>query len=128
MNQEQVNDTDFYNFWPQPEAPELLFFMGEDYLHFIWQSIQGLICNQNNAELLGVKSQQEPKFQTRIAQNRGNKVSYIELTWPMQILLADSSGNTRLEVEMNYKYWANLDGSESPSNNARVNVLSETRL
>lgn len=129
MNQENVNGADFYNFLPQTDRNEMLWWMGEDYLCFIWQSIMGLICNQlTEADILGVKSHAEPDFEVKVAQNRDNKVSYVELTWPMQILLRDAEGNLRLEVEMNYKYWANLDGTEPPKNNAAVNIASQVRL
>ena len=129
MNHERVNGADFYNFAEQSEAPSLVWWMGSDYLCFIWQSIQGLVCNQlEKPETLGVKSHGDPKFQTRVATNRDNKVSYVEIDWPMQLLLRDASGDLRLEVEMNYKYWANLDGSEPPKNNAAVNIVSQKRL
>lgn len=129
MNHETVNGADFYDFEHQNEKSDLLWFMGPDYLAFISNSIEGLLSKQlESPEILGVRSTGQPQFQTRVAKNRDNKVSYVEIDWPMQILFKDSEGHLRLDVEMNYKYWAHLDGSEKPRNEAAVNVISQERL
>ena len=129
MNHEKVNGADFYDFDCQNEKSDLLWFMGPDYLAFISYSIEGLLAKQlKSPELLGVRSTGKPQFQIRIAENRDNKISYIEIDWPMQVLFKDSKGHLRLDVEMNYKYWAYLDESKEPKNEAAVNIISEDRL
>ncbi|MDN3544244.1 hypothetical protein QWZ02_07255 [Kinneretia asaccharophila] len=129
MNHQQVNGIDLYNFQKDNDRSELLFWMGESCAEFIVNSVIHQVCSQvADSELLGIKAHSDPVFQVRVATKRGNKVSYIEAKFPMQVLIRNPQGDIRLEVTGTYEYRANLDGSRPPEITKSFDISHQTWL
>lgn len=102
MEKQTIRGIDIYNF--PNDIGGMVYWMGEQYIDFIIETLEvGLKQQDPQTEIVAIKCQQEPKFETLVSEST-QEIRSMEVTFPVQILVKDGSGaHWRLSGDNTYE-------------------------
>jgi hypothetical protein len=89
MTSETPHDIDIYGFPDDEDTAQMLWWMGEDYVRFVVDSLcEGLLNQDASSDVIAIKCQERPQFLTAVQGSTGT-VTRMSAIFRLQVLVRD---------------------------------------